>query len=357
MKFNFVLRAAGALLLVAVVSVALVAATGAKYITAKDAPTGSATVAKFSFVEGARKYNQAAHDWYADTVNIDNTDAAAEDPAKYWREIAITAGTPTLFSIPLFDYEYYGTGGAVTVQAYNYTATPDLLAAPGIGASIGEVKNNPNTLTVSRHGNSKAVSMKFWNRSQVAVRFKITVDSSKTTFGGLPIDNKIPLAIFDPHAEFSTDISGLWVPISRNPVITWNDYDRWNDGIEDLYPPKTPAAGLDVFYDRWDDSQWPGMGTNAADYWMILEPNEEYTFAFSWLWWYNGPGDYATAFHEDFLDTDANRTRVDLRDTALGIAGREYLEALAGGNAGEIADALAAATVKLGFKLEVEQVD
>ena len=117
----------------------------AKYV-ASATVTASARVAKFSFKVTTTEFKNQGGE----------------------KEIAVTAGVATPFTIPLFDTEYYASGassGTPTVQSSN----GDLVIAPGVNSGEGIPVNNPNK-------NSSSDSRKVFvlkNESEVAVTYRL----------------------------------------------------------------------------------------------------------------------------------------------------------------------------------------
>lgn len=360
MKRNVFLRAAALLLLLTVCCSALLTGTLARYVS-EAAGAVQAQAAKFSFVTGNRKYNGSGA-WHAgsaaDTA-IDAGSAAAQDKTVFWRQVAISADTPTFFEVPMFDDLYYGVSPGYGIIAAdgtynkaaaanqndlitvwsrpnaladrskwtnhaNRTVNRDLLAAPGTGYYYGDMVSNPNVLEASAQLNSRSVRMEFRNDSEVAVAFRISLDKSKSTLNGAPI------SIFNPHEP-----ANIWCDLSTAsqwPVLTWNDAARWNAA-------QTPAAAVDLFWA--DQAAWAAnaLGTAPEDEWMTLSPGEYYCFGFSWIW-------------------DGGTAARNAADSALGVAAANYLRAVDAGRPQAELDTLrAACTVSLAFKLEVVQVD
>lgn len=356
MKRNPFLCIAGCLLVAVVASTSLLGGTLAKYTVAATSSVNDVVV-KFSFVVESEKPATAK--------------AGPFTSARGNKEEQIAIGTVASFEVPMFDWEYRGydsTAGNITVRGMN----KDIVIAPGSGGHAGEMVNNPNAIWIAGHSN--AVRMAFKNESGVAVKFRLTVNKAASSFGGLPLDDTVPIAIFDPHEEHfignTFDMNALWVPLSDGPVLTWNDADRLN----------TPGAvleysGLDAFFTQLGETGgWVGMGgrDDADAYWMTLKPEQEYVTGFSWLWYVDGPENYMTHFHEDYINITHievppgsgnyvavnNRNNINERDTALGKAAADYLKAVADGVTGApLQAALDACTVKLVFKLEVLQVN
>ena len=189
---------AGALALLLTVACLLVPYT-ARYTLAKYASTasgtGTAQVAKFSFLVGSQKYDKASGNWGAfnQSLAVSNIGTDETTPLRYWNEIAVTAGAQSTFTLPLFDHAYWGNqllgnDDMLTVQSRN----GDLVVAPGISKWFDTPIGNEHYAGEKR--------IEFKNNSEVTVRYKLEFDPAT-----LP-----PGCLFNMDGHYALNNSSPW---------------------------------------------------------------------------------------------------------------------------------------------------
>ena len=322
MKRNVFLRAAACLLVAAVMSTSLLGGTGAKYV-ASAAVIASARVAKFSFVAGSKKYSKTASpSWLANDGAIDSGNG-------FWNQIAVNAGVPTAFTVPLFDYEYDtvsvtfgGAGSALqTVKARtNADGTRDIIIAPGTGTLFGDPTHNGNydIQYVSGLDFGKYYFMDFRNDSEVAVRFRLA-----TSYPG-----DFTIVISDLHLK--NDV--LWTKLGSTPVVLTHSLQP--SGV-------APAHSVPLSYIWTPEHEW-----------IQLPPNGTYHLVFGLLFPYEtdlAKPDIGSNWSANSVNVNPPAVVNDIDDSMHGVAAREFLK----GNTSYAA----AAHLDLVFKLEVEQID
>ena len=331
MKRNIFLRLAVCLLLAAVMGTSVFTVSLAKYVAAADS-AAEARVAKFSFLPGSKKYNQSGGDWE------DNSDVDTGS-FPYYNQIAVEPGKVTTFEVPCFDYEYFGRPDwpqelDATVQGRDDA----FVAAPGTGTM------NFNRINLGMHnpnfgGDGYESVTELRNDSEVAVKYRVTLDSSSAIPGRLVMKAG--------NSEFF---------FSVGPEPYSSDTSR-NDN------PALPIILTNINND----------GTLNDNGWIMLEPNGTRNFKFSWAWGFDYSGVYSwdpfligdrwllTGWGRVF-DNGANTDDVadtfdDELDTLLGYYAAEYLRALEAEDDIAAEAALAECQFNLVFKLEVEQID
>lgn len=370
MKRNNFLRLALCLLLAAITCGSLVIGTTyAKYVAAATGEA-SARVAKFSFVSPAQlgvKKTTNPKEYRGPFAN----DATAQ-------QIAVASGRVEAFDIPAFCYEYYTPNDGYT-NTFRYNGIRPksvegtllgtmagerrIVAAPGTGPLFGPGVNNPN----ASDGYGK---IEFKNLSEVAVRFRVSVDLTKSNLLGVapvspdPGIKEIPFIISDPHDP------DLWVRFNDPTGVTLTDSNIPSD-------TKVP--------------DWGALAVGSTDEWIYLEPNTgSYTLWYGIIWNFDvqlpgqtnvtNPLNYGSNItprwdspfpdnnpilrydHQGFGSTYGNITDRNLDDSKLGMSAQEAKDRSPNlpGTAWQhpFSEAQpAAADFKLSFKLEVEQVD
>ena len=310
MKDNIFLRAAAYLLVVVIVSLSLLSGTLAKYVASTGTDAG-ARVARFSFV--AKQSNTA--------------------PSSGWQEVAVAAGTPAPFSVPLFDTAYYtpvlsaAGGGAYFNGPASRSVTvnsSDLVVAPGTGINFGEGVDNTKYLPNPDNGdNTRFTRLYFKNNSEVSVRYRLSLDTDATELLGLKLY-----------------------------FIGWN-------------------AGGSVGNAAWLAADSGAALTDGTSGWRNLPPNSSAEFIdVGWFWVYDedgygyDPGSLASPNNSGYYGSlirgfVADKYNPDIDDTYLGWLAAEYLREAAAGTAGaeELDEMLALVTMRIGLRLDVEQIN
>jgi len=297
MKPNYFLRTAVYLLVAVVASMSLLGSAGAKYV-ASATIEASARVAKFAFVTNSTPFG-----------------AQGDGGANKQFVVAPGESASNVFTFPLFDTVYYAPVGG-PLDNYFYSPDPtmetvessngDLVAAPGTGINFGPGKNNTADFT----GHNGYFKLQFRNDSEVAVRYRLSVNSSAPLKG-------VPLYLFGP-ARLTA-----WAPASTGLVLSGNASTEWNT-----------------------------LGPMNGSYDIIN---------LAWFWMFNQYGTGYAVPDEGQTDPPPNGTAListinslgwvansDADDSYLGWLGAEHLR----GNIGRDA-----ASMKLELKLEVEQID
>ena len=364
MKRNVFLRLALCFLLAAVTCSSLViGTTHAKYVAAA---VGNATarVATFSFVST----NKTSTAYGSGASFLGRGAPFGTTP----QQIAVDAGKVTDFQVPAFCYEYdrpiaaYG-GQATnpTVQGRQVSGTNRrFVVAPGTGPIFG-----PGRAVTGDVDADGFVNLIFRNDSEVAVKFKVTLDYDKCVLRG------VPFIISDPY------IAEGWkkMPTTGTVVLTDN---RMATSV-DLFTycgSKTPGA-----------TGTPLAAPTAAQQWIYLEPNGgTYTVKFGMIWFFdnlapnlagepahnsplNGAGGFAARADGRWFDnnpqliytqqnwglTKYGSKMVNFDDSTLGYGAQELVDRdpNGSGHQGLPAPTPTNADLKLSFKLEVEQVD
>ena len=344
-KRNIFLRVAVLLFVVCMASASVFSGTVtfAKYIAAGEG-NPEARVAKFSFKVTDRPY-QGDSTW-------GNTP----------EEIAVTAGVPTTFSVPLFDTDYLGTGG-VTVSSRD----GDPLIAPGIGHHIGAPVHKGLIATEWDYNFHR---MTVQNNSEVAVRFRIMLDSAV-----LPGDVKIfirgvhysPTGGNPTGVESGSTFAELGDPgdpyvmdYNADTVIPGTTSTTFGDSGFAVSTPWINGEAL-------SDGVAGGIGNGTADKliydWYYLPPNSEPVNR--WITWMvcfspdDGRGVWSGAMTGNF-DHPAGMTPTEIADetaaknaadTALGKLAAKALDPA------DLSTQKSDVEVELKFRIEVEQVD
>ena len=286
MKRNIFLRLALCLLAAAVIGTSVFTVSLAKYVAAA-AGEATARVAKFSFVTNP-------------------TPGSAPETGK--KQIAVDAGKVEVFNVPLFDTAYYkphawvdGPYPGDTTKTV-ISSLSDAVVAPGVGLGFGPNATTANDLVDLGEGAGyygyRTVTFK--NDSEVAVRYKFTVEDS-------PSLQSLPICVLARQTEIWSLLAGATL---------------------------TGDTGV------------PG--------WRMLEPGGEDNLHFGFIWFFDGVN-YPSATLSWLAGMGV--TFDDERDSLLGLAAANYLRAVKAGNTTAAATYLAATQMNVAFKLEVEQVD
>ena len=237
MRRNIFLRAALLLLIGAWASSTVFTGTWAKYYAAGTG-TASARFASFSFITSGQKY-LGGGGWGTVNGNIGN---ALTD---HWTEIVTESGITATqtFQLPLFDYEYYGSGahsGDITVRGKN----KEIVIAPGMGWSEGTQATNPN------FGGNWSAPFSFRNNSEVRLRFKVELDQTSSLAG-------VTLFLGPVHSAPAPYVASAAFP-----------------GV--LIGPSALSSSITMFND-----------SAHADGWYYLNPTDTATFSMYWLWFFD----------------------------------------------------------------------
>ena len=276
MKRNHLITAVVVLWVFAALTAMSLPGTLARY-SARVSGDSGVQIAKFAFEVGSTKTQT-------------KTTGPFNDIRPYWEQVAVN--TVATFELPLFDSEYWNpAGNAVTVLgrktgvAGDGKDIRDIVVAPGTGSVAGNFKNNENRgAAVAQHtpgggwDTAESIFITVKNSSDVTVRFKMNA-----------VGSYAPLKILAPLAG-ETDWS------TQDATLTWND-KAWDMSLYGgTIPPIADELLLLEEGNRWEESgktPWSssdvfwGSGQRRFipdDPWVVLEPDEEFTFGITWLW-------------------------------------------------------------------------